>query len=366
MPVNVDLLRVASDHSYARELTVEQWSSVFASQDLAALRVGSPEVAQAIAAQHAAFQGAAQQAPAFTNPGALLAAADLKVIGQPRVRTQGFGVVTGLGNYTEHMNVTNQIYMKVLRSPHPHARVKAIDSTEAEQTPGVVAVLHRFNTPREYQDIKMGAGPPDRFLFPEEVFQAGVTVAVVGAESPEIADEAIRKIKVDYEVLPAVIDFLEGMQTGTPKQFDSKFDGTVATISTPLVRGQGDAAFGSAEVVVDEVAVKPIEAHTALELTNSVMWWDGDRLTAYNTNQGPFLFRSSVAAAFNIPLNQVRWLNTGYMGSGYGFRALAEIDDVHPAVLAKVTGRPVKTTLTRYEDATTRGHRPRFRKLLHH
>ena len=364
MPVNVDLLRVASDHAYARELTAEQWSSVLASQDLAALRVGSPEVAQAIAAQHVAQQSGAPQAPAFANPGAQLAAADLKVIGQPRIRTQGFGVVTGLGNYTEHMNVTNQIYMKVLRSPHPHARIKAIDSTEAEQTPGVVAVLHRFNTPREYQDIKMGSGPPDRFLFPEEVFQAGVTVAVVGAESPEIADEAIRKITVDYEVLPAVIDFMEGMQSGTPRQFDSKFDGTISTISTPLVRGQGDAAFGSAEVVVDEVAIKPIEAHTALELTNSVMWWDGDRLTAYNTNQGPFLFRSSVAAAFNIPLNQVRWLNTGYMGSGYGFRALAEIDDIHPAVLARVTGRPVKTTLTRYEDATTRGHRPRFRNEM--
>jgi CO/xanthine dehydrogenase Mo-binding subunit len=364
MPVNVDLLRVASDHSYARQLTVEEWSSLFAGQDLAALRVGSPEVAQAIAAQHAAVQGAALQVPAFTNPGAQLTATDLKVIGQPRARTQGFGVVTGLGNFTEHMNVTNQIYMKVLRSPHPHARVKAVDSSEAEKTPGVVAVLHRFNTPREYQDIKMGSGPPDRFLFPEEVFQAGVTVAVVGAESPEIADEAIRKITVDYEVLPSVIDFMEGIQSGTPKQFDSKFDGTISTISTPLVRGQGDAAFGSAEVVVDEVAIKPIEAHTALELTNSVMWWDGDRLTAYNTNQGPFLFRSSVAAAFNIPLNQVRWLNTGYMGSGYGFRALAEIDDVHPAVLARVTGRPVKTTLTRYEDATTRGHRPRFRNEM--
>jgi xanthine dehydrogenase YagR molybdenum-binding subunit len=71
-----------------------------------------------------------------------------------------------------------------------------------------------------------------------------------------------------------------------------------------------------------------------------------------------------LAAAFNIPLNQVRWLNTGYMGSGYGFRALAEIDDVHPAVLAKVTGRPVKTMLTRLEDATTRGHRPRFRNEM--
>ena len=365
MPVSVDLLRVASDQSYARQLTVDQWSSLLASQELLALKVGSPEIAQAIAAQHVAVNGNLfQQVPAFTNPGAQLSAGDLKVIGQPRMRTQGYGVVTGLGNYTEHMNVTNQLYMKALRSPHPHARVKAVDSTEAEQTPGVVAVLHRFNTPREFQNIKMGAGPPDRFLFSEEVFQAGVVVAVVGAESPEIADEAIRKIKVDYEVLPAVIDFMEGMQPGTPKQFDSKLDGTISNISTPLIRGQGDAAFSSADVVVEEVAIKPVEAHSALELTNSVVWWDGDRLTVYNTNQGPFGFRASVAAALNIPLNQVRWLNTGYLGSGYGFRVLAEIDDVHPAVLSKVTGRPVKTLQTRYEDATTRGHRPRFRNEM--
>ena len=364
MPINVDLLRVASDPSYARHLTVEEWSTLLASKELVALHVARPEVAQAVREQHAAVHGEAYQVPVVTNPGAQLAAADLKVIRQPRMRTQGYGVVTGLGSYVEHMNVTNQIYLKALRSPHPHARVKAVDSSEAEQTPGVVSVLHRFNTPREYLNIKMGFGPPDRFLFPEEVFQAGVVVAVVGAESPEVADEAIRKIKVDYEVLPSVIDFLEGMQPSTPRQLDSKLDGTTAIVATPLVRGQGDAALGSAEVVVDEVAIKPIEAHSALELTNSVMWWDGDRLTVYNTNQGPFGYRSSVAAGFNIPLNQVRWLNTGYMGSGYGFRALAEIDDMHPAVMSKITGRPVKTLQTRYEDATTRGHRPRFRNEM--
>src|SRR6266851_3415852 len=363
-PLNVDLLRVATDRTYALELSAEQWAGVLQSREFLSLGVSTPELAQAIAGVVASVHGDVYQVPVVQNPSAQLADADLKVIRQPQIRTQGFGVVTGLGNYVEHMNVTNQIYMKVLRSPHPHARIKAIDSTEAEKTPGVVAVMHRFNTPREYQSIKLGAGPPDRFLFPEEVFMAGVVVAVVGAESPEVADEAIRKITVDYEVLPSVIDFMEGLQSTTPKQFDSKFDGTIANISTPLVRGQGDAAFGSAEVTVDEVAIKPIEAQTALELTNSVMWWDGDRLTVYNTNQGPFGYRSTIAAAFNLPLNQVRVLNTGYMGSGYGFRALAEIDDVHPAVLSKFTGRPVKTILTRYEDATTRGHRPRFRNEM--
>jgi xanthine dehydrogenase YagR molybdenum-binding subunit len=363
-PISVDLLRVATDRTYALELSAEQWAGVLQSREFLSLGVSTPELAQAIAGVVAAVHGDVYQVPVVQNPSAQLADADLKVIRQPQIRTQGFGVVTGLGNYVEHMNVTNQIFMKALRSPHPHARVKAVDSGEAEKMPGVVAVLHRFNTPREFLNIKLGAGPPDRFLFPEEVFMAGVTVAIVGAESEEVADAAIRAIKVDYEVLPSVLDFLEGMRPTTPKQFDSKLDGTVSSVATPLMRGQGDAAFASADVVVEEVAIKPIEAQTALELTNSVMWWDGDRLTAYNTNQGPFGYRSSLAAAFNIPLNQVRWLNTGYMGSGYGFRALAEIDDVHPAVLAKITGRPVKTTLTRQEDATTRGHRPRFRNEM--
>ena len=363
-PVSVDLLRVVADRTYALGLSMDQWTALLASREFLGLGVSTPELAQAIAGIHAAVNGGAYQVPIPQNPSAQVADKDLKVIRQPQIRTQGFGVVTGLGNYVEHMNVTNQIYMKALRSPHPHAKVKAVDSSAAEKLPGVVAVLHRFNTPRQYLDIKLGAGPPDRFLFAEEVFMAGVTVAIVGAETEEIADAAIRAIKVDYEVLPSVLDFLEGARPGTPKQFDSKLDGTISNMAVPLVRGQGDAALGSAEVVVEEVAIKPIEAQTALELTNSVMWWDGDRLTAYNTNQGPFGYRASLAAAFNIPLNQVRWLNTGYMGSGYGFRALAEIDDVHPAVLAKITGRPVKTTLTRLEDQTTRGHRPRFRNEM--
>src|SRR5258706_117303 len=225
-PLSVDLLRVATDRRYALELSADQWAGVLQSREFLSLGVSTPELAQAIAGVVAAVQGDVYQVPVVQNPSAQVADADLKIIRQPRVRTQGFGVVTGLGNYVEHMNVTNQVFMKSLRSPHPHARVKAVDSSEAEKMPGVVAVLHRFNTPREYLNIKLGAGPPDRFLFPEEVFMAGVTVAVVGAESEEVADAAIRAIKVDYEVLPSVLDFLEGMRSTTPKQFDSKLDGT--------------------------------------------------------------------------------------------------------------------------------------------
>src|SRR5689334_133900 len=177
-PLNVDLLRVATDRTYALGFSAAELAAALQTREFLTLNVTAPEVAQSIAGLVASIHGDPYQVqpPAFVNPSAQVADADLKVIRQPRIRTQGFGVVTGLGNYVEHMNVTNQIFMKALRSPHPHARVKAIDSSEAEKMPGVVKVLHRFNTPREFLNIKLGAGPPDRFLFPEEVFMAGVTV----------------------------------------------------------------------------------------------------------------------------------------------------------------------------------------------
>src|SRR6185503_19526758 len=133
----------------------------------------------------------------------------------------------GLGQYTEHITLPNMLYTRTLRSPHPHARVKAVDITKAQQVAGVASILYRGNLPQEYQDTKLGAGPPDRGLFDEEVFEVGAPVAVVAAESEHIADEAMRLIEVQYEVLPAAMDFLEAMKSSTAKQFDSQLDGLV-------------------------------------------------------------------------------------------------------------------------------------------
>src|SRR5207244_8636158 len=135
------------------------------------------------------------------------------------------------------------LYTRTLRSPHPHARVKAVDVSKAEQFPGVHAVLHRGNLPAMYQDVKLGSGPPDRGLFDEEVFEVGAPVAIVAADNEHIADEAIRLIEVQYEILPAQMDFLEAMKESTLKQFDSKLDGLVLGMTPPQVRGDQDARF---------------------------------------------------------------------------------------------------------------------------
>ena len=104
--------------------------------------------------------------------------------------------------------------------------MRSIDSSDAEKLPGVAMVLHRFNLPREYQRIKLGSGPPDRLLFPEEVFMVGTPIAIVLADSQDIGDEAMRLIKVEYEILPAAVNFLEAMKPGAPKQWDNNLDGT--------------------------------------------------------------------------------------------------------------------------------------------
>ena len=123
----------------------------------------------------------------------------------------------------------NQLFMVTLRSPHPHARVRSIDSTDAEKFPGVPMVLHRFNLPREYQRIKLGSGPPDRLLFPEEIFMVGTPVAIVLADSQDIGDEAMRLIKVEYEILPAAVNFLDARSQVPPSS------GTTSSTERSLV-----------------------------------------------------------------------------------------------------------------------------------
>ncbi len=236
MATTIDFLRVATDVHYAASLTPEELASV----------AGAPEWLQMVAEQRELVAGAlqthasltpgyAQIAPPVVAPEVLNG--PYSIVGQKVPRVHGLGVVTGLGQYTEHMTMPGTLYTRTLRSPHPHARVKSVDVSKAEQFPGVHAVLYRGNLPAVYQDVKLGSGPPDRGLFDEEVFEVGAPVAVVAADSEHIADEAIRLIEVQYEILPAAMDFLEAMKATAPHQFDTKLDGLVrrwcAVIQTP-------------------------------------------------------------------------------------------------------------------------------------
>jgi CO/xanthine dehydrogenase Mo-binding subunit len=361
MPIReLDAFRVIADPAYAASLTAEEWASLSNHHDWAHLL---EEYSDVVANQVGALAPTmAQIAPPAPNLGAQQT--QFKVLGTRPARTHGLGVVSNVGWYTQNLNQGRQVFMVTLRSPHPHARIRSIDSTDAEKFPGVSMVLHRFNLPREYQRIKLGSGPPDRLLFPEEVFMVGTPIAIVLADTQDIGDEAMRLIKVEYEILPAAVNYLEAMKPGAPKQWDNQLDGTIVGVSKPFKRGEPDAAFSSAEVKVEHVATKPVEQQVALEMTNSVTWWENDRLNMVYTSQGAHSVRAALASALRLPMNQVRVVQQGYVGSGYGYRGSIDLPEIHAAIAAKLTGRTVKNVYTRYEDFVARAHRPQFRNEI--
>src|SRR5215831_15942998 len=178
MARTIDVLRVAQEASYAASLDASEWFQLSQMPEWQQLVAEQRELVSAVLDTHGhMLPGFAQVQPPAPAP----SAGPFSVIGQKVPRVQGLGVVTGLGQYVEHLTVPNMLYTRTLRSPYPHARVKGVDTGKAEKLSGVVAVLHRGNLPTEYQDVKLGAGPPDRGLFDEEVFEVGAPVAVIAA-----------------------------------------------------------------------------------------------------------------------------------------------------------------------------------------
>jgi CO/xanthine dehydrogenase Mo-binding subunit len=363
MAPKVDALRVAQDPEYAASLTDEHWQALALDHTWNEMVGEHYEMVAPVMALYARQLGIPPARDVRgTPPAAPAQPGQFDVIRKPVPRLHGYGVVTNQGHYSEHMRMVGMLYTRTLRSPHPHAKVQSVDTKKAEAFPGVVAVLHRRNLPEMYRDVKLGSGPPDRFLFSEEVYEVGAPIAVVAAESEHIADQAVSLIEVQYDVLPPVLDMMEGTQPSTLKQWNNKEDGTIISISPPLVRGNPDTA--RADMNLGAVLTKSTEQHMALELTNSLMYWDEDRLICYNTSQHAHGVRSGLSQALKLPVNRVRVIQPGYMGSGYGYRSGIDLTEVHSAILAKITGRPVKTVYTRAEDFVTRTHRPEFRNEM--
>ncbi|HZO26198.1 MAG TPA: xanthine dehydrogenase family protein molybdopterin-binding subunit [Chloroflexota bacterium] len=370
MAGRIDVFRVATDPAYAARLTSSDWATLRTDPELQMMIAEQYELVATLLEKHGERLGYAPAAPVRQGAPAPQPAPPVqppqpqqfKIIGKKIPRLHGLGIVTALGRYTEHLSMEGMLYTRTLRSPHPHAKVTGLNTQRAEQLAGVKAILHRGTLPAEYRDVKLGAGPPDRFLFNEEVFEVGSPIAVVAADSEHIADEAIRLIEVQYEILPATLDMMEGAKAGAAKQWNNNLDGTIINVTPPLVRGDPDGA--RADTTIEAVLLRGTEQHMALELTSSLSYWDTDKLVMTYTNQYAHGSRSGLSQALKIPQNKVRVIQPGYMGSGYGYRGGIDLSEVHSAILAKMTGRPIKTIYTRTEDFVTRTHRPNFRNEM--
>lgn len=283
----------------------------------------------------------------------------MSVVGHPELKVDSLKLAKGNPAFTDDFEMRGLLTAKLLRSPHAHARIVDIDDRAARALPGVHAVLHYKNTPR----IKYASGgqsypnphPHDQVSFDDKVRHVGDRVAVVAAETVEIAEAAVKLIDVTYEVLPAVFDEREALLPGAPVIHDEDDTLEIHDRDRNIVhhiaahRGDVEKGFAQADSVfeqtfrVHQVQPCPIEPHI------SVAWLDSDeRMVIRTATQVPFHTRRMVAPLLEMEIKDVRVIKPR-IGGGFGAKQEMLIEDI-VGLLAKATRRPVKLELTREEE----------------
>ena len=311
---------------------------------------------------------------------------ELEIVGKPLSKIDGPQLVSGERAFVEDYVSPDTCYMVVLRSPHASAYINSIDDSEARKVEGVVDILTAFNTPETHY-MQAGQGNPepsphDRRLFNMKVRHVGDRVAAVIAETLEAAKEACSRIKVDYEVLPAVFTVEEAMAPGAPlvhngiveyrsgapadldeynKLAGDPREGKViyqfplhADIHKNIAAsnkgeiGNVDEAFAHSDAVVEATYQTSQIQHTPLETHICFAKMEGGRLTVYASTQVPYHVRRIVGWVTGLPENKIHIIKTR-VGGGYGSKQDILIEDL-TGYASFVTGRPVLCHNTREEE----------------
>jgi len=281
-----------------------------------------------------------------------------RVIGTRPIRHDGIEKVTGRAKYGADYSFPGMLHGKVLRSPHAHARIKSINCEQALKLPGLFAVVTAADFPECKIETAAIAGEytvnvrniSQNVIARDKVLYDGHALAAVAASSPHIAEEALRLIEVDYEVLPPVMTLDDAMKADAPVVFSGRSQDGSPNIADHLQieRGDIDAGFKAADYIVERefrsslVHQGYIEPHNALAIYNS----DG-HLTIYCSTQGQFIIRTLTAALLGMPEGKVRVI-PAEIGGGFGGKTTVYLEPI-AALLSKKTGRPVKMVMTRAE-----------------
>lgn len=267
---------------------------------------------------------------------------NLKWIGKPIARKDGVGKVTGETKFFSDMALPNMLWAKAVRSKYPHARIKKIDTTKAEAVPGVAAVLTHKDVPGQNAFGIIVADQP--VLCFDKVRYLGDCVAVVAAETGEIAERAAELVEVDYDLLPVVSDPTEAMKQDAPKVHK---EGNIRRHATVRV-GDVETAFGEASVVVENTFRTGRQMHMFLEPEAGIgMLDEHGNVILYVGGQSPYRDQMQVSRALGIRPEQVRVISTP-VGGAFGGKEENTVQ-IHLAMLAMKTKRPVKMVWTREE-----------------
>lgn len=285
-----------------------------------------------------------------------------RVVGKPERKVDGVKLALGRAVFTDDFEMKGLLHAALLTSPHANARIRHIDASAARALPGVHAVLTYQDVPR----VKYASGgqsypnpkPYDQVSLDDRVRHVGDRVAIVAAETPEIAREALGLIQVDYEVLPAVFDPEEAMRPGAPLVHDEPDTDGIHDRARNIVHhihaeaGDAAAQWGKADFVfegeyrVHQVQQASIEPHVC------VTYWDeDDRLVVRTSTQVPFHVRRMLAPLVGLPVRRIRVIKPR-IGGGFGGKQEMLLEDLC-AHLTIATGRPVRFEYTREQEFTS-------------
>ena len=289
---------------------------------------------------------------------------ELNVVGTRPIRPDGADKVTGRAAYGADFNMPGQLVGKILRSPHAHARIVSIDASKARALPGVKAVVTAQDFPDLASEVLEGGEQASNardmalnVMARDVALYDGHAVAAVAAVSTEIADEALARIKVVYEVLPHALDVEAAMAPGAPVLHSHLFTaGLEAKPDKPSniaqrhlnVRGDPDGALASAAVTVEGRYITQgvhqgyIEPHACV-----AAWGEDGRCEVWSSSQGQFMVRAYSAKVLGIEASAIR-VTPAEIGGGFGGKTVVYLEPVALA-LSRASGRPVKMVMSRDE-----------------
>ena len=278
-----------------------------------------------------------------------LAAREFTVIGQRLAKVDGVGRVTGATPYTDDLVLPGMLHGKILRSPHPHAKILSIDTSEAERLPGVHAVVTGRDMPVTYCVI-----PWTRDEYPlcvDKVRYVGDGVAAVAAIDEETANRALRLIRVEYELLEPVLSAERALEPDAPQIHEAGKPGRNGNITkhVHLEFGDVDAALAGSEVVIEGEYFFQGTTHTPIEPHCAIGWFEpSGKLTVWSATQVPHYLHRELARVLDLDVARIRVVQPA-VGGAFGGKSEPFDLEFCVAALSRKCGRPVKILYTREE-----------------
>lgn len=288
-------------------------------------------------------------------------------VGKGVPRLDAVEKVTGSAVYTGDLRFPGMLYTKLLKSPHAHAKIKKIDTSDAGKLPGVRAIL----TGDEAQ-YRFGIYMSDKtILAVDKVRHVGEPVVAVAADTEEIAERAVELIKVDYEALPAILDVKRAMKDNSILVHENLGDyrhapyiypqpGTNKANHFKLRKGDVEKGFKEADVVLENEFNQPQVQNVQMETHTSIgQWLPNGQINVWTSAQSPFAVRELLSVGLGVPMNMVNVV-VPYIGGGFGGKAGLHWEPLVVLLSKKAGGKPVRLVMTREEQFYTTAVRQGF------